>query len=309
MSSNFAMSVMCIAELLLWATLAVLFWSKGLRRRFSAMGAYITLHAISAPLLAVALMDSLEPRLHRFLPALPPHFFGYFYYIGYWAVEAASAVLLYFICLEVFRSALAPFPGLARLGLVVVRWAAVISLIVTVTTTSSKFLALAPTYGNGIYALVPAVTWSLVRSVSLLELCLLAFLCLSMNALRLPIRDVAFGLPLGFGVMSTSDFILSTFMSGRTSLTAPIQFLCESLTLLALAAWIAYCAMPEPVRKPVVVPVTSRIFRWNDIASALGHTGTRVAVQQPANSFFLTDVEKVVEKVLSRNLQSHESES
>jgi hypothetical protein len=34
-----------------------------------------------------------------------------------------------------------------------------------------------------------------------------------------------------------------------------------------------------------------------------------VAVQQPANGFFLTDVERVVEKVLARNLKDRESES
>jgi len=61
--------------------------------------------------------------------------------------------------------------------------------------------------------------------------------------------------------------------------------------------------LPQTVRKPVMMPVSSTIFRWNEIASALGHTGTQIAVvQQPANSFFLTDVEKVVEKVLTRNL-------
>ncbi|MFP5250318.1 MAG: hypothetical protein ACLGP3_10895, partial [Acidobacteriota bacterium] len=58
---------------------------------------------------------------------------------------------------------------------------------------------------------------------------------------------------------------------------------------------------------PIVMPASSAIYRWNEIASALGHTGTQVAVQQPANGFFLTDVEKVVEKVLSRNLKEHES--
>jgi hypothetical protein len=67
--------------------------------------------------------------------------------------------------------------------------------------------------------------------------------------------------------------------------------------------------LPEPVRKPVVLPINSTIYRWNEIASALGHSGTQVAVQQPANSFFLTDVERVVEKVLNRNLKSKESES
>jgi hypothetical protein len=57
------------------------------------------------------------------------------------------------------------------------------------------------------------------------------------------------------------------------------------------------------------MPVTSTVYRWNEIASALGHTGTQVAVQQPANSFFLTDVEKVVDKVLNRNLKGQQSES
>jgi len=32
-------------------------------------------------------------------------------------------------------------------------------------------------------------------------------------------------------------------------------------------------------------------------------------VHQPANSFFLTDVENVVDRVLSRNLKNRESES
>ncbi len=49
-----------------------------------------------------------------------------------------------------------------------------------------------------------------MRSVSILELCLLAFLCLSMNALRLSARDMAFGIALGFGLMSANDFILAS---------------------------------------------------------------------------------------------------
>jgi hypothetical protein len=72
---------------------------------------------------------------------------------------------------------------------------------------------------------------------------------------------------------------------------------------------VVYCALPEPARKPVVMSANSAIYRWNEIASALGHPGTQVAVQQPANSFFLTDVEDVVEKVISRNLKDRESES
>jgi hypothetical protein len=157
--------------------------------------------------------------------------------------------------------------------------------------------------------IIPDVSIPLMRSVSLLELCLLAFLCLSMNALRLSVRDMAFGISLGFGVLATNDFVTMALISRYTSLTAPMQFVYETVILLSLATWTIYCTLPEPARKPVLVPVNSTIYRWNEIASALGHTGTQVAVQQPANSFFLTDVENVVEKVLSRNLKRRESES
>ena len=73
--------------------------------------------------------------------------------------------------------------------------------------------------------------------------------------------------------------------------------------------WISYCAAPVAARKPLMMPANSTIYRWNEIASALGHTGTQIAVQQQASSFFLTDVEKVVEKVLTRNLKGRESET
>jgi hypothetical protein len=148
-----------------------------------------------------------------------------------------------------------------------------------------------------------------MRSVGLLELCLLAFLCLSMNALRLSVRDLAFGFALGFGTMASNDFLFSLLTGRFASLTTPLQFGYEGLILFSLGTWIVYCIAPEPARLPVVMPVNSTIYRWNEIASALGHTGTQVAVQQPANSFFLTDVENVVEKVLKRNLKNRESES
>ena len=42
-------------------------------------------------------------------------------------------MLLFFICIEVFRSALAAFPGIAKLAIVIFRWAAVVSVIVSLT--------------------------------------------------------------------------------------------------------------------------------------------------------------------------------
>lgn len=297
MSSQLAMTMMSTTEFVLSATLGCIFWKKRLHRRFPAMGVYLAVRVVSAPVLLLLYMGqsgqiSTSPDLQRLCAQA--------YFFSYWPVYMASAVLLYFICMEVFRSALSALPGLLKFGIVIFRWAVLVSVIVTFSTV---------TFAHRGFLMLPDLGIALMRSVSLLELCLLAFLCLSMNALRLSARDLAFGLSLGFGVMAANDFIFSSLISRFASLTAPLQFFYESVILLSLGTWVAYCAMPEPVRKPVVMPVNSTIYRWNEIASALGHPGTQVAVQQPANSFFLTDVENVVEKVLSRNLKSRQSES
>ena len=297
MSSQVAMTLMSVAEFLLSAVIGFLFWKKGLHRRFPAMGIYLALRVATNPLLTLLFVGengglSSSPEFVRTCAQA--------YLFLYWPDYIASAVLLYFICLEIFRSALSSLPGLLKFGVVIFRWAVLVSVIVTASSISFAHRGL---------LILPDIGIALMRSVSLLELCLLAFLCLSMNALRLSVRDLAFGLALGFGLMSTDDFLFASFVSRYASLTAPLQFGYEAMILFSLGTWVAYCSLPEPVRKPVMMPVNSTIYRWNEIASALGHTGTQVAVQQPANSFFLTDVENVVEKVLNRNLKRRESES
>ena len=291
MSSQLAMSVMSAAEFGLWASLAFLFWKRKLYRRFPYMATYLALRVASMPMLLSALYVQSKPWGQDYY---------WVYFFPYWAVYIASAVLLLLVCIEVFRSALSALPGLMKIGIVIFRWAILVSVVLTFSSISFVHRGLSA---------VPDVAVALMRSVSILELCLLAFLCLSMNALRLTVRDMAFGIALGFGFMSANDFVFAAFIPRASVMTSTLQFVYEAMILVALAVWVVYCVLPEAVRKPVMMPANSTIYRWNEIASALGHTGTQIAVQQPANSFFLTDVERVVEKVLTRNLKGREAES
>jgi hypothetical protein len=291
MPLNFAMSVMSVVEFVLWAVLAYLFLAKKLQKRFPAMGAYLVLRVVSTPLLLAAMWVSSQPWGRGYYVA---------YFFGFYANYIASAILLFFVCLEVFRSALSAFSGLQRFGIVIFRWAAVVSALVSLST--------AVVAHHGIPA-IPDIAFGLMRSVSIMELSLLAFLCLAMNALQLPVRDMAFGISLGFGMMAANDLIVAALIKYNSSLTEPFQFFYQGLTLVALATWTIYAALPEPARKPIVVAASSTIYRWNEIASALGHKGTKVAVPAAANSFFLSDVEKVVDKVLTRNLRERETNS
>jgi hypothetical protein len=295
MSSQSVMSLMGAVEFVLSAVLGFIFWKKGMHRRFPSMGAYLGLRVASTPVLALLLMGRTLASAQMVRLSEQAYFFTF------WAVYVGSAVLLFFICMEVFRSALSSLPGLMRFGLVAFRWAAVVSLIVTFSSISHT--------RRGLLS-IPDIATSLMRSVSLIEICLLAFLCLCMNALRLSVRDLAFGISLGFGLMAANDFVLSSLIAGANpSLTTPLQFTYQAIILVALGIWIAYAGLPETVRRPLVMSANSTIYRWNEIASALGHPATQVAVQ-PANGFFLTDVEKVVEKVLSRSaMKGRESDA
>jgi len=291
MSSPTLMSLLCVAEFALWIALGFLFWKKKLHGRFPAMGWYLALRVASAPVLLVLILGQARHWFADFCSSL--------YFDLYWAVYIASALLLFFICIEVFRTALSSFSGLQRLGTLAFRWVAAASVILSLST-----LAIAQPR----ICVIADVAYRLMRTVSILELCLLAFLCLCMNALRLTVRDMAFGIALGFGMMSTNDFINASLLSRHASLTDAFQFVTELVILLTLSIWIAYTVMPEPERKPLMMPANSAILRWNEIASALGHTGTQVAVQ-PAGGFVLTEVELGVEMALNRNLRNRESET
>jgi hypothetical protein len=284
------MSAMSVAEFLLWSTLAFVFWRKGLQKRFPALNLYLLLRVCSMPALLALLYIQSQSWGHQYFR---------YYFFSSWAVYIASAISLFFVTLEIFRSVLSSFLGLMRLGTIVFRWVALVSAVASLGSVS---------YTHPSLSLLPDFALALMRSVSILELCLLAFLCLCINALQLSFRDLAFGFGLGFGLMSANDLIVSALISSSSSLNAPLQYTYQIVTLLIVASWAIYCAIPENVRKPVVMPASSTIYRWNEIASALGH-GTKVAVRQPANGFFLTDVERVVEKVLTRNLQGESSKS
>ncbi len=184
MPLNFAMSAMNAVEFLLWGALAFLFWSKGLHRRFPAMGYYLMLRAISTPILMFVLREKSQPwdRAHHILIAK-------IYMFGFFGTYLAAVILLFFICIEVFRSALAAFPGITKLAIVIFRWAAFVSVIVSLSSISYAHIGI---------NIISDISYALMHSVSVLELCLLAFLCLSMNALRLTVRDLSFGIALGF---------------------------------------------------------------------------------------------------------------
>ena len=88
--------------------------------------------------LRVASMPVLLSLLYRSGAALGSLIIFRLYFYAYWAVYIASAITLFFICVEVFRSVLSSFTGLMRLGTVVFRWAALVSCIVSLARSPTR---------------------------------------------------------------------------------------------------------------------------------------------------------------------------
>jgi hypothetical protein len=238
------MSAMCVAEFLLWAVLAFLFWKKGFHRSFPAMGYYLALNLAASPVLGVLLFTQ---STQLSISITNPYFSHYAFYVyTFWAVYIANSVLFFFVCIEIIRSALSGFSELKKSAVVTFRWVALLSAIVSLSTANFEHRNLI-----SIPMIIPEVAYRLMRSVSIVELCLLAFLCLSMKALHLSVRDMSFGIAVGFALMSSSDLLISSFISRKTSLIDPIQFVKEGVLLSALGIWIAYSALPMRARNPM----------------------------------------------------------
>ena len=207
-----------------------------------------------------------------------------------------SSVLLFIICVEILRSVFEPFSHLAHYGLVGLRWMVALFSILVIASMTTVIGSQNP---------LKEIVYVVMRSVSVMELCLLAFLCIGMKALRISGRDLGFGIAMGFGVLTLND-LLHTALIHSSLKTETLQYIYEGFTLTAIGVWIGYAALPKRVHAPVLLPFRTMLFRWNEIAAAIGHKETRVL--QPSPHFFLTDVEKIVDRAFERTFKGPTTE-
>ena len=277
-------------DALLSVAACLIFLRPSLRTKYPWIFRYLCARAITGVIIEFLLYGPLLAS---------PDAYTKIYFVTWWASFALSTTFLFLGCSDVYRQAMAPLPGLARVGSPVFRWAALVSLLITATTLSS--IPVGP-------RMVMEALREFARCMGTSELCLVALLLFSVQAIRLSPRSRPFGIAVGLGIMAATDCAQSILMGTNWYNDTTVQIILQAVSFPVLALWIAYALVPEPAGKPVTLPVNSTIYKWNQIASALGHKGTQV-VLEPAPSFFLVDVEKVVERAFVRTLKNKESES
>ncbi len=274
---------------------AIVFFKSGSARRFPAMSTYLAIRGGSTLLL--------EALLWNLVPTISPNIHYTIYFYTYWITYVASAVAIFFVIQEVFKLVMEPVPGLRRLGLLAFQWVSVISVVVVIGVVALP-ASIAGPFGN----CISPIAVELVRCVSVMEICLLAFLFLSAQALGRTFRSRSFGIALGFGIQAASELAAAALVTRYPDLTSFTNIFTQCATLLMLATWTVYFLIPEPKaeRERVVLAPGSALARWNSLANGLGQM-PQVATAQSSTGFFLQDIEGVVERVLAKNpvINSH----
>jgi len=281
-----SMNILEFAEpVLIWLSL-IFFLKSGMSKRFPAMMTYLGLRAGSAVVLEIIL------NLHRVVSIDNALQYSVYFYT-YWSFYTLGAIAIFFVIQEIFCHVTESVPGIRRFGLLAFRWVAIISVIISLSSSLPL---------KGVGAGLMSIGFQVMRCVSILELCLLAFLALFIHSLGRSFRSMAFGIALGFGVQAAMELILSVVATRSSALDVNINLALQLVITCVLAGWMTYFLLPEPEaeREAITLPVSSSLIRWNEIASALGHNTPHVAVG-PARATFLQDVEQVVDKILTKN--------
>ncbi len=219
-------------------------------------------------LLSICLM---LPLLHsaKSLHLTPREAYDAYFYI-YWASDAIEAILGFGIILSIYRLAMEPLEGLQRLGMLMFRWAAFISVALALSIAVGPHL----TSTN----FITRVVSQLQQTQSVLTICMLVFVCIAIHPMGLSQRSRIFGVSLGLAIMAATDLITSAWISYSPGLYSLCSTIGGIAVCLSLTTWIVYFLVPEPARKMILVPTTSPFFHWNEISKALGDAPGYVAV-------------------------------
>jgi hypothetical protein len=267
----------------------VAFIRSGSASRFPALTTYFAVRGVTSLILVGVLWRGA-------LPAYGTERYTIYFYTFY-LTYLVSAATIFFVVQEVFKSVMEPVPGLRRLGLLAFRWVSVVSVIVSVGAIALP----AGTRDAGIYLLCQ-IGPHVMRCVSIMELCLLAFLALAIHTLGRSFRSRLFGVGLGFGVLAAADLISAVLIARHPTMDSPVNLFNQIVTTAVFLTWTTYFLVPEPTaeRSMIVLPPSSVMARWNALAKGIGQT-PEVAVAAQQSGFFLQDIEGVVDRVLAKN--------
>jgi hypothetical protein len=150
--------------------------------------------------------------------------------------------------------------------------------------------------------LLVVATSGAMRCMSILELCLLVFILLSMQTLHLSLKSKEFGIALGLAMIASAELGGSAFAFGHSTMASVANYASQIVVTLAAAVWAVTFSRPAVERQAIQLAQSSPLHRWNEVARALAEPAQQIALGSSLQgTFFLQEVEKAVDKVMERN--------
>jgi hypothetical protein len=254
-----------IAEFFLLAGLLLLMWKRKALRDFPMLTAIIATRCLYGAITTPAIFFHDAVGMDKFTVF-------HILFILYWPSCIIQAVLMVMLVYGIYTMALAPFGPLKKLGAIIFRWIAAISVAV------SLGVALGPHVLGAVQ--IANLVGQMQQTASILTLCLLMFVCFALKPLGLTYGSRAFGVSMGLGILATTQLLQSAWLptSQAFNVCSIIYFYSGLGACAALLVWASYFAVPEPERSMVLLPTTSPYFFWNKISEALGDSPGFVAV-------------------------------
>jgi len=254
-----------IAEFFLCMTIFFLMWKRRAFRDFPMLAAFVGIRCLYGAITIPAIFFHNALGIGRYTAYR-------IYFYSYWPSCVLQAILMVLLVYGIYTMALAPFGPLKRLGAIIFRWIAAISVAV------SLGVALGPHVLGRVQ--MANLVGQMQQTASILTLCLLLFVCFALKPLGLTYGSRAFGVSLGLGILATTQLLQSAWLptSQAFNICSIIYFYSGLGECAALLVWAGYFAFPEPERSMVLLPTTSPYFFWNKISEALGDSPGFVAV-------------------------------
>jgi hypothetical protein len=182
------------------------------------------------------------------------------YFDIYWVSFALETVLAFLILYALFRMMVGPLVGLRKVGTLVFRWAAVVSLALALGTYARD--------PHAPMALVVAGS-QLQRAQALLSLVLAAFLCLTGRSLGLSLRSRVVAVSAGLALMGANVFVQAAWLTSNPESGHEYNVVNGVVICAILLIWAAYFALsePEPGKVAAVGPLrrlNHKCLSWYD---------------------------------------------
>lgn len=275
-------SVTCAISVVIQLVLLKVLVDKGLRVRFPIFFAYNAGYAATATVLLWA------------GNTIGPASFAYFYL--YWILNTVLLLLEFGVMYEVFVHVVKPYSGLVDLAKLLFGWAALFLLLASSLTAFS-------TAGSHLAKCVAATAY-LDRGLRMMQCGLLILFFLFERRLGLSWRSHSVCAALGLGTVAATGLSITFLRTQYPAWGLSLDLTFNAIYLATVLTWVVCFRLPQPERKTVLDSPARLIFqRWNDaiMATPFASQGGAAIAQMDS---FLPNVEKTVERVMSRKMFS-----